>query len=679
MTVFDWMDVQITEALAQALLHSLWQGVLIVSLLVIGDQMGIARSAERKYLFYMSGLILLFISSVVSFLLAFYWPQEVQANTFLTPFNSLIHHNAGNESSISAAFFWQGALVIAWFTGFIYQGCKNAIGSLRLFQLRRKAQNAPMHWQRRVGELSRGMHIRTQTILLSTKEISIPFVMGVMHPVIMFPANYFVQLTPSQIEVILTHELAHIGRNDYLLNVVQIIIECLLFFNPATWWLSKRIRRQREFCCDDRVQTNLIDQKIYLEALYNVARISTKLPASSIALFDNNSELIMRMKRISSTHQPQRSLRSLVIASIGLLTVFGLFAFNTMETRSNKSTNEAAFSEAQALSRFDFNFNLNSERSIDLGLLDAELDKIVIVDRQPDQLVDVHRLTELLSAEALNAISVSAGQITSTPLQDIVLSTVLHTTSSGIKQIAADTNPPSSRMLELQAQMEELSGEMENMAEEMQEVIEGTVEAEVEKIESLAEQMELIAEKYESKIEDSPEMQRLEKLSELLDEKMESIEERVEDMDEGTLEELQELMESKAKQYEDFESLTDEQREKLTADMKALSDELQTATKDMYEQYSQLMENPEIKKLQEEMEDLGRQLSRTHENMQPMNEDMLRLQDEMQQQQQLIHEKMQGAVAEMQNALNLKAEEMKLLQQELYEEMHKSASQKKND
>ena len=216
MGMFDWLDMGITEALAQALIHSLWQGILIVSLLIVGDQVGVVRSAERKYLFYMSGLILLFLSSIVSFFVAAYWHPETQVNTVLTPFNTLIINDTNSTSSSSPTFFWQGGLVIAWFAGFLYYGFKNIIGSIHLFQLRRNAENAPLHWQRRVSEMSRVMHIRARTILLSTTEVSVPFVMGVIRPVIMFPASYFVQLTPGQIEVILKHELTHIGRNDYL-------------------------------------------------------------------------------------------------------------------------------------------------------------------------------------------------------------------------------------------------------------------------------------------------------------------------------------------------------------------------------------------------------------------------------------------------------------------------------
>ena len=81
--------------------------------------------------------------------------------------------------------------------------------------------------------------------LLVSHDITTPFVMGVFRPVVLFPANYFLQLTPAQIESILIHELAHIRRNDFLLNIIQVVTECLFFFNPAVWLLSRRVRNYR--------------------------------------------------------------------------------------------------------------------------------------------------------------------------------------------------------------------------------------------------------------------------------------------------------------------------------------------------------------------------------------------------------------------------------------------------
>ena len=689
MAIIDWLDIQFTEALAQALIHSLWQGILIISVLVVGDQLGLVRTAKLKYVFYMSGLILLFISTIAGFFIAMYWPQPVQPNSFLTPFNTLIQKNPGSETVSTAKFFWQGALVLCWLGGFLYYCSKNVIGSMRLFQLRRNAHNAPKHWQRRVNEISRSMRLSTRTILLSTSEVSVPFVMGVIRPVIMFPANYFIQLTPQEVEAILKHELVHIGRDDYLLNIIQVVIESLLFFNPATWWLSKQIRRQREYCCDDRVQTNMINRTTYLEALYNAARISTNQPTPGIALFDKNSELIMRMKRMSSAYQPKRNLRALVMASIGLLTVFGLFAFNTIEKRNSPTKFNSTYSEVAALLKRDVNFEANINGAIQHGLLNHKLNKIDIIERrrntreEENQFAGVQTIAKIAAkvapaiAQELNALSNRdiltnhIGLAASLSVSGLASTVVQNVTSSLRHGIIADTNPPSPRMLELQAEIEEVSEEMEELAEEMEELIENTVEAEMEKIEAIAEEIELLAEQYESRIENSEEVERLEELAELLEEEMEAFEEQFEDLEESLIEELEEKLEAKAEQYEDYESMSEEQRAKLAAEMKELSAELQAITAEIQNQYSSIIENSEIKKLQKELDEVSKQLSLTYENMSPVTEEMQRLQAEIQVQQQIMQENMNGVLQTLQKEMQLRAQEIEILHQELLEETHR--------
>ena len=65
------------------------------------------------------------------------------------------------------------------------------------------------------------------------------------------PVSALAGLTPRQVEAILAHELAHIRRHDYVVNLLQTVVETLLFYHPAVWWLSHRIRVERENCCDD--------------------------------------------------------------------------------------------------------------------------------------------------------------------------------------------------------------------------------------------------------------------------------------------------------------------------------------------------------------------------------------------------------------------------------------------
>ena len=86
---------------------------------------------------------------------------------------------------------------------------------------------------------------------METALADVPGTIGWLSPMILFPVGLLGGLTPDQVRLIIAHELAHIRRNDYVVNLVQTAIETAFFFHPAVWWLSRRIREEREHCCDD--------------------------------------------------------------------------------------------------------------------------------------------------------------------------------------------------------------------------------------------------------------------------------------------------------------------------------------------------------------------------------------------------------------------------------------------
>src|SRR5204862_7511696 len=105
-------------------------------------------------------------------------------------------------------------------------------------------------WSNIVQQLARQLHIDRVIPLAQSAHINAPLVIGYIKPVIMIPVGMFSGLSPEQIETIFIHELAHIKRHDYFINVLQSIIEALFFFNPFIWIVSNIIRREREYCCD---------------------------------------------------------------------------------------------------------------------------------------------------------------------------------------------------------------------------------------------------------------------------------------------------------------------------------------------------------------------------------------------------------------------------------------------
>src|SRR5205814_3969509 len=94
-----------------------------------------------------------------------------------------------------------------------------------------------------------------------------PCVLGWLKPIILVPISATTGLSPQQIEGILAHELAHVRRNDYLVNLAQTVVETVLFYHPAVWWISRTIRQEREHCCDDIAAQTAGDARGYARAL----------------------------------------------------------------------------------------------------------------------------------------------------------------------------------------------------------------------------------------------------------------------------------------------------------------------------------------------------------------------------------------------------------------------------
>ncbi|HIG31821.1 MAG TPA: M56 family metallopeptidase, partial [Verrucomicrobiales bacterium] len=171
---------------------------------------------------------------------------------------------------------------------------------------------------------------RPVTIQLS-QEILSPAVMGILKPVILFPASMLNHLPTEQMKAILAHELAHIRRNDYLVNLVQRVIESLFYFNPFVWLINRQIRNEREACCDAVAVKLTGERESYAETLISVTQFlnNSNLPADALPAFSGNAKpsgLIDRFKRLlDPQYQPRLGLR--LSGLLTTLPVVGLLLF----------------------------------------------------------------------------------------------------------------------------------------------------------------------------------------------------------------------------------------------------------------------------------------------------------------------------------------------------------------
>lgn len=204
-------------------------------------------------------------------------------------------------------------------------------------------------WEEHLVVLARKMGISKRVGLHISKHLQVPVMIGFLRPVILLPAAMVNNMSPEQLEAILLHELAHIKRNDYLLNIFQSIVETLLFFNPFVWWISRNIRLEREHCCDDLVIAGTVQPMHYAKALVALEEYRLTVNPMAMAAAHDRHHLFHRIKRIMEMktkhlNYSQRLLALLIILS-GLVSIAWLNPDSRRSRKENKADTVAPKAE----------------------------------------------------------------------------------------------------------------------------------------------------------------------------------------------------------------------------------------------------------------------------------------------------------------------------------------------
>jgi len=192
-------------------------------------------------------------------------------------------------------------LVTGWLLGVAFLLGRMAGGWWQLRRLYRASMDAPASaWQASCRRLASRMGLDAAAHVVESALVDVPTVVGCLRPVILLPVAALANLQPSHIEAILAHELAHIRRHDYIVNLLQTVAETLLFYHPGVWWLSARIREEREHCCDDVAVEVCGDAVSYARAL---AELETwRVESNALAVAATGGSLLSRVRRI--LHMP---------------------------------------------------------------------------------------------------------------------------------------------------------------------------------------------------------------------------------------------------------------------------------------------------------------------------------------------------------------------------------------
>jgi len=287
------------QRLGWTLLHSLWEGALIAALYaLVRIALGKDLMSRARYAIACAALLAMAAAPAITYL------SIREPATPAVESGAVARFDPGAANSLGAVVTatdaWQRALpwiVMAWFAGVLTCFIRLVGGHASAAALRHSSHRpAPPEWQAILDRLVARMRIaRNVSLLVSTKVESL-VVIGWLRPVVLAPAAALCGVAPESLEALLAHELAHIQRHDYLINVLQGVVESLLFYHPAVWWFSKQIRTEREHCCDEIAAAASGDVLIYARALAELE--STRPAHRNPVLAANDGSLVERIRHL---------------------------------------------------------------------------------------------------------------------------------------------------------------------------------------------------------------------------------------------------------------------------------------------------------------------------------------------------------------------------------------------
>jgi len=329
------------HALGATLFHSLWIGVILA--LLAGLVMFTSRKASATWRYNLLTVCLgLFVVAI-----GFTFYQELQQSDHHTR-SQVVHQTGINLPKAIAdqqavtnvqqdmysglnrilslwnAYAYQ--IVLVWFLIICGKSIQLMVGLNGVYHLRNyKTYAAGKKWNEKLNELAQKLGLTQQVKLMQSGIAQVPLVVGHFKPLILIPLGLINGLSNAEVEAILSHELAHIKRKDYLVNILQSFIEIIFFFNPAVLWVSQLIKTEREHCCDDLAIACVNDRKNYVQALIVCQEFKQRAPAYAMAMSGTKGSLLQRASRMlfntnSTLNKMEKTILTIALVSVVVCT-----------------------------------------------------------------------------------------------------------------------------------------------------------------------------------------------------------------------------------------------------------------------------------------------------------------------------------------------------------------------
>jgi beta-lactamase regulating signal transducer with metallopeptidase domain len=374
------LDQPIFQALGWTLIHFIWQGALIAVLYLSVSMLLRRFTANVRYAAACGAMLLMLIAPAVTMLSIDSVPEHLPAAALIPEAPQSDQAGGANAQSAIDQLTLAGQteidprsaaqqntikqwaqerlprtipwLLALWFAGVFFLSLRFAGGLVMVQRLKRTETSARVQlWQEKLASLSHRLRVSRPVRLCESVLVEVPTVIGWLRPVILLPASALTGLSTEQLEALLAHELAHIRRYDYLVNLLQTSIETLLFYHPAVWWVSAQARQEREHCCDDLAVAACGDVLTYARALTAVEQL--RGCEVQLAVAANGGSLLVRIQRLLRGRAPAHyGFESGLAGFIALATVFILLA-GAQTARLSRNAKAAALKNATVLTMSD--------------------------------------------------------------------------------------------------------------------------------------------------------------------------------------------------------------------------------------------------------------------------------------------------------------------------------------
>ena len=339
------------HAFGATLFHSLWLGVLLSFLVAL--VMFLTRKASSAFRYnLLTGSLCLFVGTIA---VIFY---KILGNQSIDSVALMISPDAKDSVQLSSSVYALGTnmltsvngmmnvwnayasqIVLVWFMIICAKSIQLFAGLNSIYQLRNnEVYTVGRKWNKKLNELSDGLGIKQTVSILQSGIAQVPMVLGHFKPLILIPVGLLNGLSSAEVEAILCHELAHIKRRDYLVNLLQSIIEIVFFFNPAVLWVSKLIRNERENCCDDLAISQMHDKRNYVNALITCQEFQLNMQRFAMAVTGEKNHLFQRISRMLCDTKTTLNKIEKTILTISLISVVICSAAFKNGTYAGKST-----------------------------------------------------------------------------------------------------------------------------------------------------------------------------------------------------------------------------------------------------------------------------------------------------------------------------------------------------